>query len=132
MRKKLNTDQVANELKTGSMFFRKKPPVNKRKNVKVAQKSEQVNEQKVAQNVERLSKATSDTLDVSLKTEVVEELAFRLRKATKSKFNTEIPDEWKKEIDDLAHNLGVGKYDLGMYIIGSFLGKVEREGGNDH
>ena len=82
----------------------------------------QNNAQKVEQVYEQLSK--------TLSAEVVEELAFGLRKGQKAKVNTEIPLAWKVELDDLAHRLKVGKYDLLMFVIGEFLGKVRRGGGS--
>ena len=85
-----------------------------RPTTKVAQN----NAQKVEQAYEQLSKGLSR--------EVIEVLAFGLRDKRKSKVNTEIPTEWKVEFDDLAHRLKVGKYDLLMFIVGEFFGKVKR------
>lgn len=82
-----------------------------------AQKSTQIGAQKTEQTLEQMSKKVS--------TEAVEQLAFRLRKVVKTKVNTEVPMAWKDKIDDLAHELGIGKYELVMYIIGAFLGEIE-------
>jgi len=54
----------------------------------------------------------------------VETLSFSTRKDPKVKVNTEIPIAWKADIDDIAHRLKVGKYELLAYIIGQFLNKV--------
>lgn len=60
--------------------------------------------------------------------EAVEELAFKLRKIQKVRINGDVPPAWKKRLDDLAHELGIGKYELVMYIVGRFLGEVEPPG----
>lgn len=70
------------------------------------------------------SKGLSKDVSLSLDTDEIEAMAFELRKTTKTKVNTEIPEDWKKQIDELSFRHGVGKYDLMMYIIGKFLGRV--------
>jgi hypothetical protein len=71
-----------------------------------------------------MSEPLSNGLSNFPSTEDIENLAFRIRKLPKQKVNTEIPLEWKKTIDDLAHTLRVGKYDLLMYILARFLGEA--------
>lgn len=57
-------------------------------------------------------------------TDDVEELTFQTRRDPKIKVNTEVPERWKARLDDIAHQLKVGKYELVAYIIGQFLGEV--------
>jgi hypothetical protein len=57
-------------------------------------------------------------------TDVVEMLTFSTRRDTKVKVNTEVPEIWKTKLDDIAHQLKVGKYELLAYIIGDFLDEV--------
>ena len=80
---------------------------------------------KVAQNNAQTFEHKDAQVSRNLSTEEIELLAFRLRKDWKTKINTEVPEEWKKELDNLAHRLQVGKYDLLMYIVGQFLGKTQ-------
>jgi hypothetical protein len=141
MNKKMNVAGVTNELEQGSAFFRVTPPPlshvehqsarisrtdvgkpalslvaeNGRTN-SIAQNVEQKSAQKVAQTFEQLSNP--------LTTEDIEALAFQLRKLQKVKVNAEVPVAWKERMDDLAYQLGVGKYELLMYIIGEYLGEI--------
>jgi hypothetical protein len=71
--------------------------------------------------VRKVSKKVSNPLS----TEGIETLVFRLRKIPKSRVNADIPQAWKDRLDDMAHHLKVGKYDLLMFIIALFLGEVE-------
>lgn len=86
--------------------------------------------QKVTQSSKRLSKPLSKGLSKSssqnVSTDVIETLAFQLRKHPKFRVNADIPKEWKDELDDMAYRLKVGKYDLMTYIIAQFLGKLEQ------
>lgn len=85
----------------------------------IKEKVAQIPAQKFEQTVEQVSKPVSS--------EAIEVLAFqlRLRKVNMRKVNTNLPEEWKDEIEEMAYKLHVGKYDLVMYMIGSFLGKVD-------
>ena len=84
--------------------------------------------QKVTQISNRLSKPLSKSLSKPssqrLTTEMIENLAFQLRKQPKFRVNADIPQEWKDQLDDMAHKLRVGKYELLTYIIGLFLGEI--------
>ena len=82
--------------------------------------------QKVAQNSEHVSKPLSKGMSKQLTTDAIEELAFRLRKTPQAKINATIPIAWKDKFDDLAFRLKVGKYELLTYIVGVYLGEVER------
>jgi hypothetical protein len=59
--------------------------------------------------------------------DAIQEFSFRLRDELKVKVQAEVPAEWQKELEDLAHDLDVGKLELYRYILGSFLGKVTSE-----
>lgn len=54
----------------------------------------------------------------------VDEVVFRMRKARKIRINADFPEEWKQELDEYAHQAGVGKYHLVMYAVGKMLGKI--------
>ena len=63
-------------------------------------------------------------------TEEIEDLAYHLRKVNKVRVNADVPREWKDRLDDLAHQLRVGKYELMLYVIATFLGEEQPpEGG---
>ena len=59
----------------------------------------------------------------------IQGFSFRLRDDLKVKVQAEVPHQWQKELDDWARELNVKKLELYRYIIGEFLGKVERGGG---
>ena len=67
------------------------------------------------------------SLSKDLSTEEIESLSFGLRKEAKVRINADVPTEWKDLLDDLAHQLKVGKYELLLYMIAVSLGKVQRE-----
>jgi len=54
----------------------------------------------------------------------VEEMVFRLRKEPKIRINADFPEDWKKELDEYAHQAGVGKYHLVMFAVGKMLSKM--------
>jgi hypothetical protein len=58
----------------------------------------------------------------------IQEFSFRLRDELKVKVQAEVPHEWQDELEDLARKLDVKKLELYRYIIGEFLGKVQRRG----
>lgn len=105
--------------------------------IKVAQKSERINEPSIKRRRERASeprreelsklsiKHINNALSEGVSTQAVEDLSYDLRRVLKVKLNTEIPETWKKKLDSVALDLGVGKYELFAYIIGKFLGEVE-------
>ena len=57
--------------------------------------------------------------------DAIQEFSFHLRDELKVKVQAEVPADWQKELEDLAHRLDVGKLELYRYIIGTFLGKIE-------
>jgi len=71
-----------------------------------------------------LSKGLSKPIFQAVTTDLIETLAFQLRKHPKFRVNADIPKEWKDELDDMAYKLKVGKYDLMTYIVAQFLGKL--------
>ena len=40
-----------------------------------------------------------------------------------------VPKPWKTELEDMARKINVNRTELYRYIIGEYLGKVERGGG---
>jgi hypothetical protein len=102
-----------------------KPPEEKKRVGPVVPKAEVTQEltqaptQKSTRKVTQVSKR-----QVNLpQTETIEDWAYRLRKVSKVRVNADVPREWKERLDDLAHRLKVGKYELMLYVIGEFLGE---------
>jgi lysyl-tRNA synthetase class I len=56
----------------------------------------------------------------------IQEFSFRLRDELKVKVQAEVPHQWQKELEEIARKLDVRKLELYRFIIGKFLGKVER------
>jgi hypothetical protein len=56
--------------------------------------------------------------------QTIEEVSFRLRRIPKTRVNADVPVQWKERLDETAHELKVGKYELLVYIIAEFLGEV--------
>jgi hypothetical protein len=79
------------------------------------------------QKTTQISKSLSNFLSNSLSTDEIEKLNFQLRKIPKVRVNADIPPDWKDQLDDLAHALRVGKYELLLYMIALLLGKVEKQ-----
>jgi hypothetical protein len=61
----------------------------------------------------------------------IQEFSFRLRDDLKVKVQAEVPHQWQGELEDLARQLNVKKLELYRFIIGEFLGKVERGRGEN-
>lgn len=57
----------------------------------------------------------------------IQEFSFQLRDELKVKVQAEVPHLWQKELEATARELNVKKLELYRYIIGEFLGKVERK-----
>ena len=57
----------------------------------------------------------------------IQEFNFRLRDDLKVKVQAEVPHQWQKELEGIARELNVKKLELYRFIIGEFLGKVERK-----
>ena len=93
------------------------PKIKKSSAQKSEHKSEQKSEHKIAQKDDQLLERVSILPDG----EKIEELSFRLRREKKVKVSTNIPESWKKDLDRLSAELGVGKYDLLLFIISTFL-----------
>lgn len=93
-----------------------------------AQKDEQKDEQKSAQkgeqDIAQTFAQTSAHTAVGISGEKVEELSFRLRKTPMVKVSANIPEQWKERLDEIAHTQKVGKYELLLYVIASFLNEA--------
>jgi hypothetical protein len=140
MKKKLDERSIANELKDGSVFFaRTEPPAasqpaaepqqrvdaSQTQDIETPKRAKAQETTQVSKGLSKpLSKSVSKPLRSALTTDEIEALAFRLRKERKARINADVPAVWKQQLDDLAHALGVGKYDLVMYIIANFLDKA--------
>ena len=115
MKKKLNTTPIRSEL-SQSGYFRQRPlkkPSDKDLNKDL--------DKDVKQDGKKDVVARSNNLPPA---EVVEEMVFRFRKETKIRINADFPEAWKQELDEYAHQAGVGKYHLVMYAVGQMLGKI--------
>ncbi len=137
MKKRLNVTNLVNELEGASAFF---PQADHSPAVKEsvleptaglaqnhAQKVEQVSNPMSRPLSNKPPPASSEESAGQLTAEDIETMTFELRKERKTKVNTVIVDAWKEEIDRLAFQLKVGKYELLEFIIGSFLEKVKRK-----
>ena len=75
--------------------------------------------------------ASSDSLRENLRNlpsrDEVQEFTFHLRDELKVKVQAEVPHQWQKELEDMARQLDVKKLELYRFIIGEFLGKVQRK-----
>ena len=56
----------------------------------------------------------------------IQEFSFSLRDELKVKVQAEVPHHWQAEFDELARKLNVKKLELYRFILGEFLGKVQR------
>ncbi len=136
MKKQLNTASIENELRGASGFFPVpavdphpiEPEVPK-ETPKVAQKVEQVSTL-LSNPTSKILYHSSQKSSISRKqplptAEAIELMSFQLRKTAKVKINTEIDETWKRELEEIAFRLHIGKYQLLEYIVGEFLGKVQ-------
>lgn len=56
----------------------------------------------------------------------IQEFSFRLRDELKVKVQAEVPHGWQEELEEIARQLKVRKLELYRFILGEFLGKVQR------
>src|SRR6266849_3029115 len=100
------------------------PDQKKERAEQVTQEPTQNDTRKVTQNPTQVSKKVSSPASKRNQdqpsTEDIEDLAYRLRKDNKVRVNADVPREWKDRLDDLAHRLKVGKYELMLYVIAKF------------
>jgi len=141
MKKTINEEGIVNELRGASAFFSKSTPRSSQRTPQHSAhgKEAETNTEEVTEVRKQLRKdlrkPTRKPISELRKTdgsgilngEGIEQLSFQLRKEQKARLTTDVPVAWRKELDDLAYSLEVGKYELLMYIIGKFLGKVEQE-----
>jgi hypothetical protein len=116
MKNRINEEEVQKELSL-TPFFKPKKKVDEKSAQNSEQEFEHKAEQVPAQKAAQVSKLKINSDDV-------ETLDFELRKTQKTKFNADIPVEWKQEIDRMALDLNVGKYELGAFLIARALKKV--------
>lgn len=127
MKKRFDVAAITNELKDGSVFFRKPTeagtPLPTPDSTKKKPSPLPVT-QLPTQTDTYLSKQIRKNLSTPINTDAIEALSFQLRRTPKERVSADIPTEWKNQLDDLTHELKVGKYELVMYIIGRFLGEA--------
>lgn len=59
--------------------------------------------------------------------EEIQGFSFSLRDELKVKVQAEVPHRWQDELEEIALKLKVKKLELYRFIIGEFLGKVQRK-----
>lgn len=118
MSKKHDTKTLKNELDQSSFFSR---PSNKDSGKDLHKDVDKDSSKDAKEDVKPDAVARSHTLPSA---DEVEEMVFRLRKASKIRINADFPEAWKQELDEYAHQAGVGKYHLVMYAVGKMLGKI--------
>jgi hypothetical protein len=57
----------------------------------------------------------------------IQGFTFQLRDELKVKVQAEVPHQWQTEFEDIARQLNVKKLELYRFILGEFLGKVQRK-----
>ena len=138
MKKKHNAYGVINELEESGFFSKEASKDLTKDTSKDLHKDafKDLSKDAFKENRKDLSKDTKKDLQVSIHptanpstnplppADVVEEMMFRLRKVTKVRVNGDMPEDWKKEMDEYAHQAGIGRYSLVMYAVGKMLGKV--------
>ena len=82
--------------------------------------------QRVTQKVTQISNPADEQFSRLPSTEEVEDLSYTLRKIPKIRVNADVPPDWKDQLDEIAYQLRVGKYELMLYVIGQFLGQAKR------
>jgi hypothetical protein len=132
-KKHYNTTTIENELAGASLYFQRKKPLNR-----LAQKtSKRLSPSQPTRNATQpretsrdhpraLSRRQSHEQPGLPSRNEIQEFSFKLRDELKVKVQAEVPPEWQKELDNLAHDLGVKKLELYRFILGEFLGKVKR------
>lgn len=134
MKKKLPTDQIMGDLKSGSVFFSKNKASGKNvdSNNKPKENGKQIDEtvpsrEKARDHVRDRSrgKARENLREYPTRDEI-QEFSFRLRDELKVKVQAEVPHQWKGELDEVARKIGVRKLELYRFIIGEFLGHIKR------
>ena len=58
----------------------------------------------------------------------IQEFSFSLRDELKVKVQAEVPHSWQKELAEMARKMDVKKLELYRFILGEFLGKIQRKG----
>jgi hypothetical protein len=84
--------------------------------------------QRVTRNNTQVSKPAIRQVRKLPTTEEVEDLSYALRRVPKTRVNADVPQEWKDQLDEIAYQLRVGKYELMLYVIGEFLGQAAEQG----
>jgi hypothetical protein len=131
-KKKLDATTMINELKGASLYFQKPiPPIPEQEPAMTvpaaAEEAQPVATEPPEHKATYPSKRLSSFLSNRPSTDQIEQLSFELRKVRKFRVNADIPQAWKDELDDLAHELRVGKYELMTFVVGEWLGTVKRK-----
>jgi hypothetical protein len=120
--------QLEDESPTPKEGITKKPTTGKEKTTpKVTQKSTRV--RKPSSELPRTrprDNSREKPRDLPTRDEI-QEFSFRLRDELKVKVQAEVPHGWQKELEEMARKLDVKKLELYRFILGEFLGKVQRK-----
>jgi hypothetical protein len=131
-KKKISVDGMVNELKGASLYFQKRPSSPR---VEEGQQTDnhvaQKDAWKHARHVAQIRKDPRITKNLSsypsLGKDEIEEFSFTLRREHTVQVQALLPEDWKRELEDMAHDLHIGKLELYRFIYGEFLGKVKRQ-----
>src|SRR5689334_9793553 len=110
MNKKMNVSSVASELSGASSFFPSRSPASNAKKPEETQNIAQKVEQVSNPLLKELSTPVAETSDTVFQessanpptAEVIEQMSFALRKAKKTKVNTQVAEDWKRELEEMA------------------------------
>jgi hypothetical protein len=128
MRKHYNTSRIQTALAGASLFFPTKaaPQAETKSTSKVTRKSTRPREGARDKPRGESRQKSREQPDLPSRDEI-QEFSFKLRDEHKVKVQAEVPPQWQKEFDDLTYALGVKKLELYRFILGEFLGKVQRK-----
>jgi hypothetical protein len=146
-KKKLDVTAIKNELEGASAFFQRPadtlvpppssdipeetPGEEQNSAQDVAQKSTQDNAQMRrsigTKAIEDLNEHADEPSRPLPSTDEIEEFSFKLRNEHSVQVQALLPEAWKRELEDMAYRLRVGKLELYRFIFGEFLKKVKRK-----
>ena len=127
-KKAYHTRHLENELAGASLFFqpKKTPPPSGKATSKLTPNATSGRKGSRARSREKPRQLSDAPVPLPSRNEI-QEFSFKLRDELKVKVQAEVPPAWQKELDNLAHDLGVKKLELYRFILGEFLGKVQRK-----
>jgi hypothetical protein len=128
-----DTSSITNELEGASLFFAKQSPAPQiakpvEKSLKAIVPKVTSESTQLREEPRTLSSDIPRKKSRGLPTrEEIQEFSFHLRDQLKVKVQAEVPHQWQDELEELARKLDVKKLELYRFIIGEFLGKIDRK-----